>query len=173
MEHEGYAFVSQIVATLIGVAAGGGVAFWVNKIIQDGSIEKTRNETKQAIVNELTSNQIGLFEYQTKPIEWHDSSKKFTGNWGLASDSFFKSATGSGNLLLIPSNLQNPINEIYHHFELFNSFIKQVIEFSTYKYPPASMDNEAKELLRRITEQVDYLIPRISKTVVDLKPTKK
>jgi len=33
--------------------------------------------------------------------------------------------------------------------------------------------NEAKELLRRITEQVDYLIPRISKTVVDLKPTKK
>jgi len=173
VEHEGLSFLSQLVATLIGVGSGGALAFLVNREIRERERKRTRNDTIDALIIELENNQKGLLSLQQKTIHWNESGKKFYGKWGLASNSFFSSARGSGNLLLIPLSLQNPLNEIYQHFEMFNSLIKQITEFSTYKYPDARIDDEAKELLRRLDEQADELIRRLSKCIVDLKSVKK
>lgn len=167
MEHEGLSFLSQLVATLIGVGSGGALAFLVNREIHERERKRTRNDTIDALISELENNQKGLLSQQ-KTIRWNKSAKKFYGKWGLASNSFFSSARDSGNLLLIPLNLQNPLTEIYQHFEMFNSFIKQITEFSTYKYPDARIDDEAKVLLQRLDEQADELIRRLSKYIDEL-----
>ena len=173
MDHEGLSFLSQLVATLIGVGSGGALAFLVNREIRERERKRTRNDTIDALVIELENNQKGLLSLRQKTIHWNASAQKFHGKWGLASNSFFLSARDSGNLLLIPLNLQNPLTEIYQHFEIFNSFIKQITEFSTYKYPDARIGIEAKALLERLDEQIDELISRLSKCIDDLKSVKK
>jgi len=172
VEHEGLSFLSQLVATLIGVGVGGALAFLVNREIHERDRKRTRNDTIDALVDELENNQKGVLSLKND-IHWNDSDKNFYGKWGLASDSFFSSARDSGNLLLIPLKLQNPLNEIYQHFEMLNSFVKQIIEFSTYKYPDARIDEEAYRLQKRLEEQVDELIHLLKKCIDNLKAVKK
>jgi len=160
-------FVLQVVATLIGVFGGLAGALWHDRKKRK---EETKNKTIQtinSILVELKENQKGLAEHENT-IVWNEPSEKFDGEWGLASIPAYESSVSSGNFLLINTELQSPISTTYHEFQIWNQFMKQVMDFATYKYPQAQINVQAQTLLTRLSntrsnlqKKLDDLIPKL------------
>lgn len=167
MEHEATSFVLQLFATLIGAGVGIGLVIWWDRRKKSTEKEETRKIVVESILEEINENHEGLKQFKM-PV-WNNTDGKFKGVFGLASDPAFQSTVSGGNFLLLPKQLQKDIRVIYHNFSLYNTFMTDIIGFSSHHLSGADASTQANELIRRLQERVNDLMPLLSDIIPKLK----
>ena len=119
-----------------------------------------------SIIDELKENENGLKVF--KMPSWNIDEGRFKGDFGLASVPAFQSAVSGGDFLLLPSNLQKPVRKIYHNFELYNEFMKDIIRFSSFNYEKEQASKESYNLIGRLQERINELRPDLSDVIPKL-----
>ena len=162
----------QFGAVLAGVGGGLAGALWHDRWKKNKGINETRNNILQSLILELRENQEGLRNFRRGRITWDEEHAQFLGDFGLASTPAFESTVGGGNFFLLSRELQTSLSEVYHNFELFNSFMHQIMEFSRLFEPGPFVAHHANELIRRLNERdnvlgplLDDLLPRLERAV--------
>jgi len=161
-------FIVQLVATLIGAFVGFGLVIVWDRKQKKKALQETRISVINSIKQELEENQKGL-EFMIKNMpSWSNTEGRFTGDFGLASTPAFESAVGGGDFLLLPKDLQQPVREIYHNFNLFNEFMTDIIRFSSFHFSPEHASKEANNLRNRIQERINILRPALNELLPKL-----
>ena len=153
-------FSTQLFATLIGAFVGFGLVIFWDRRKKKQEIKNTKNSMINSITQELKENQNGLKIF--KMPSWDINEGRFQGNFGLASIPAFQSAVSGGDFLLMPTEIQKPVREIYHNFELYNEFMKDIIRFSSFNYGREQASKEAYNLTGRLQERINELGPALS-----------
>ncbi len=166
MSFEPVSFGTQLLGTLIG--AGVGFALVVR---WDRSKKKTeRKEAKKlmidSLVKELEENLTGLNKFKM-PV-WNENYGKFKGEFGLASVYAFQSIVSGGNFGSLPIKIQKPLREIYQNSELYNTFMDDIIHYSSFKLANLKESSAVGELTNRLEERRKELQKAIPKAITEL-----
>lgn len=162
-------FSIQLVATLIGAFVGFGLVIWWDRKKKKGEREETKNSMLNSIFQELTENQEGLNNMAQQMPSWNKTDGRFKGDFGLASTPAFESAVSAGDFLLLSNDLQKPVREVYHNFELYNEFMKEIMRFSSFHFQDEQASIEAYNLINRLQERINILRPVLSDLLPKLK----
>lgn len=149
----------QFGAVLAGVGLGLAGALWHDRRKKNEVLKETRNNILNSLILELKENREGLQNFRKKRVTWDGTRAQFRGDFGLASTPAFESTVAGGNFFLLPQELQASLRVIYHNFEVFNSFMHQIMEFSRLFQPGPSVGLHAEELIRRLNERDNELGP--------------
>ena len=164
-------FLIPLTAIIIGVGGGIGGALWQERKKKRHEMKETKLRTVNSILDELKDNRKGLKEHGTS-ITWEETQEKFEGHYGLSSMHVFESTVSTGNFLLIDLELQAPLSTSYQSFEIWNGFMKQVMDFATYKYPPSSIREQAQILINRLNSTRSDLLPKLDDLITKLEKLK-
>lgn len=164
--------LTEFLIQLAGVGVGAGIAIastlWWDRKKKLEAEEDTRKVTIKSILQEMGENKKGMEKFLTQPPDWDKTNKKWVGDWGRGNLSAFASAVNAGNFLLLPIESQTPVGDHYHHLELFNEFIKQIINFSSYHYVGAEADIEAKKILNYTTQEGKQFLSNVNELISNL-----
>jgi len=166
VDHIVISFSTQLLATLIGAFVGFGLVIWWDRKMRKQEIKNSKNSMINSIIQELKENQNGLKIF--KMPSWDITEGRFKGNFGLASVPAFQSAVSGGDFLLLPTDIQKPVREIYHNFELYNEFMKDIIRFSSFNFEGEQASKESYNLTGRLQERVNELGSALSDVIPKL-----
>jgi len=160
-------FILQLFGTLIGAFVGFGLVISWDRKKKKTERKETRNLMIDSLVAELQENLKGLNNF--KMPTWDKNDGKFYGRFDLVSTYAFQSIVSGGNFVLLPIKLQKPIRVIYQNSELYNTFMNDIIQFSSFNlnsYQQGSI--VVTELKRRLQERKSELQSKIGDVITGL-----
>jgi len=160
---------------LIGTLFGAFVGFWLvinrDRNKKKKEKEETRNLIIDSLVAELQENLNRLNKFLMP--SWSKDDGKFKGYFELAPVYAFQSIVNGGDFLVLPIKTQTGIREIYQNCELFNKFVDDIIQYSSFNLAN-TLDSMAKtELRRRLLERKTTLQATIPDSIKELKTLRK
>lgn len=174
MNNELIDFLIQLAATGVGVFAGLVAALWQEHRSKKQDEKATRNNTLEAIFEELNDMKQGAIKYLKNPIKWNDSIKNFEGILPRIETPAYQSSLGSGNFNLLEPPLQIQLGETYVILKRLNEYTLQIMNFHTSSVFLTDHygQREANRICNTINHDVKRLLIKLEQVLPRLKDAK-
>jgi len=161
-------FLSQLIATLIGVLIGFGGAFYLNSRNSNESVKIRKENTIKAIHEELRTVQKAIEDLVDKgEIKWIQKDLEFQGAWISISTPAFQSSVNSGDFSLLDTKLQTEIGMVYLAIDELQMFTQQRMQ---YPFTVVMQSTEAEKEANNIVQHTNQIVSRLHNELVVLLP---
>ena len=163
-----------LVATLIGTGVGFGLVMWWDRRKKKETTNETINRIINAMLAELKQMKANYDLWPTKnQIKWIVSKRGFEGEIILQSFGTYDSAKHSGNLSLLPPDLQVDLDNVNNSILSSKQVVDQILTFNTSAvFPTIYADSVATHLIdtmnsefKRVDDDMTPLIEKLGKFV--------
>ena len=166
------AFLSQLVATLIGVLfaviGGGVITLWIQQRMKESTVNEIIKNTIISIREELEDAKKGVEKFKKNPVKW-DKSWKFDGEKPWILKPAYDSAVNSGNFTLLEKSLQKDIPSAYLSIDVIDFYSERIRRFV---YEPLGARGNANiiadELCAKLEKNVKALDEKLEKLLPKL-----
>ena len=164
-------FIIPLFATLIGVLAGFLLAILGNKRFKKSELKQTQKNLVKSLIAELNDMKKVLEkDRDTNPIKWKEAEHEFSGHYFTISFSSFDNAINSGELSLLPPDLQVKLSHINNKFQDYSKLIDQILTFHTTAVFASNLATKTANVLVKnvnsrfdsIKNDIEEFVPKLS-----------
>lgn len=151
----------QLLATLVGALVGFGLALKQDRKKKAEEKQETVNHLIESITEEL-SNIIRVTTEQDVKFDdimkWDSEKHGFVGKRFLITTPAYDSAVNSGNFVLLPTDLQTRLSNIYNCIDGCKSIMEEIAKFySTPVFTDKMADNVANNIRKNLLNSLQQL----------------